>query len=284
MAEILKGKPVADAIKEELTSKIEDYKKKGVVAKVAILRVGERPDDLSYEKRVLKNCEAIGMESQVVTLPEDCTQDDYLKAMKSLNDDPFVHGILAFRPLPKQIDAAVAADSIAPEKDIDCMNPVTVSKLFFDDMSGNAPCTPEACIAVLKHYGYDLKGKNVVIVNRSMVLGRPLAMLFLHENATVTICHSRTVDLPSVTRNADIVVTGIGRARFFGPEYFSEKNTVVDVGINAKPEGDGICGDADFEKAEPIVSAITPVPGGIGTITSMILLRHVVEGMERMVR
>ena len=282
MAELLKGKPVADAIKEDLITKIAEYKEKGIVAKVAILRVGARPDDLSYETRVLKNCDAIGMESEVVALPEDCSEEEYLAAMKGLNDDPKVHGILAFRPLPKQIDASAAADAIAPEKDIDCMNPKTVSKLFFDDMSGNAPCTPEACIAILKHYGYDLKGKNVVIVNRSMVLGRPLAMLFLHEHSTVTVCHSRTKDLPSVTRNADIVVTGIGRARFFGPEYFSEKNTVIDVGINAKPEGDGICGDADFDKAEPVVAAITPVPGGVGTVTSMILLRHVVDGIGRM--
>ncbi len=282
MAVILKGKPVADAIKEDLIARIAAYKEKGIAPKVAILRVGARPDDLSYETRVLKNCAAIGMESAVVALPEDCSEEEYLAAMKSLNDDPKVHGILAFRPLPKQIDAAAAADAIAPEKDIDCMNPKTVSKLFFDDMSGNAPCTPEACIAILKHYGYDLKGKNVAIVNRSMVLGRPLAMLFLHEHSTVTVCHSRTKDLPSVTRNADIVVTGIGRARFFGPEYFSEKNTVIDVGINAKPEGDGICGDADFDKAEPVVSAITPVPGGVGTVTSMILLRHVVDGIERL--
>jgi len=282
MATILKGKPVADQIKADMMAKIEEYKEKGIQAKVAIVRVGARPDDLSYENRVLKNCAAIGMESQVVELPLDITQEDFMAELKKVNDDPKVHGILVFRPLPKQLDAAAISDALDPRKDIDSMNPVNVSKLFFDDMTGIAPCTPEACIAVLKHYGYDLKGKNVVIVNRSMVLGRPLAMLFLHEHATVTVCHSRTVDLPSVCRNADIVVTGIGRGKFFGPEYFSEKNVVVDVGIN--PDGDSICGDADFEKAEPIVSAITPVPGGIGTITSMILLQHVVKGMEMQVK
>jgi methylenetetrahydrofolate dehydrogenase (NADP+)/methenyltetrahydrofolate cyclohydrolase len=242
------------------------------------MRAGEEPDDIAYENRIIKNCDSLGIEVKTVVVNRDIDMDEFMDILSELNQDPKIHGILVFRPLPKQLDLDVISRAVKAVKDIDCMNPINIQKVFEGDTSGILPCTPEACIEILKYYGYDLTGKNVAIVNRSMVLGKPLSMLFLLENSTVTICHSKTKDLPKVTRNADIVVTGVGRAKFFGNEYFSEQSVVVDVGINY--EDGGLCGDVDFDSVSDKVSAITPVPGGVGTVTSMILLNNVIKAMK----
>lgn len=276
---LLKGKPVAEKIKENILQAVDDCKQNGKnLPKIAILRVGDRADDIAYEARVIKNCDELGMEAEVVNVDSNINIENFLKVLESLNEDEKIHGILVFRPLPKQLDMEKISRAIKPEKDIDCMSPINAEKIFTGDSTGIAPCTPEAVIEILKYYQYDLNGKNVAIVNRSMVLGRPLSMLFLSENATVTICHSKTENLPSVTSNADIVVTGVGRGKFFGPEYFSKDSIVIDVGINFE---DGImCGDVNFDLVSDQVAAITPVPGGVGTVTSMILLYHVIKAMN----
>lgn len=274
---ILKGKPVADQIKENIQQKVSQYEEQGICPKLAILRVGERPDDIAYESRVIKNCENVGIEAQVINVDHNTDMVNFMIALEKLNTDEKVHGILVFRPLPSQLDEDEICRRINPLKDVDCMNPVNTEKVFTGDQQGFAPCTPEAVIEILKYYEYDLTGKNVVIVNRSMVLGKPLAMLFLAENATVTICHSKTKNLAQTMKNADIVVTGIGKGNFFGAEYVSKEATIIDVGINFV-EGK-MCGDMNYQHVENVVAAITPVPGGVGIVTSMILLGHVIKGI-----
>lgn len=280
---LLKGKPVADQIRDNIQSVVETCRKNGSrLPKLAILRVGERADDIAYEEKVLKNCQAVGIASEVRALNNNVNMVDFMAVLEDLNQDPNIHGILIFRPLPSQLDAEAISHAIRPEKDIDCMNPINIQKVFLGDVSGMAPCTPEAVIEILKYYGYDLTGKHVVVVNRSLVLGKPLSMLFLAENSTVTICHSKTKDLPALTADADIVITGIGKAKAFDLNYFAEQSVVIDVGINF---GDGkLCGDVDFESVSEHVAAITPVPGGVGTVTSMILLSHVIKAMKKLKR
>ncbi len=278
MSVILYGKPVAEDIQADLTLRVAALKEKNIIPKLAILRAGERMDDTAYENKVLKLCMAVGIDFQVKVMADSTPQDLFEEQLVKLNNDPDIHGILVFRPLPKHIDEEKICSMIDPAKDIDCMNSENLKKVFIGDGSRIPPCTPEAVISILKHYNYQLTGKNVVIINRSLVLGKPLAMLFMEENSTVTICHSKTKDLPSITKNADIVVTGIGKGKFFTEEYFSENNTVVDVGINFV---DGsMCGDIDYTAVAEKVKAITPVPGGVGIVTSNILLRHLVEVAE----
>lgn len=279
MSEILKGAPVAAHIREMITEKIEECRLKGVNPKIAIVRVGSRGDDLAYEKRVLGNCEKVGLACEVFEYPVDITQEDFEKAIEKVNTAEEIDGILMFRPLPKHLDEDKICKMINPAKDIDCMNPQNLSNVFLGEKGGFAPCTSEAVVEILKYYKVPMAGANAVVVNRSMVLGKPLAMLLLAENATVTVCHSKTVNMPEITKNADIVVTGVGKAKFFGAEYFSEKNTVIDVGINF---ADGkMTGDVDFEAAENAAGKITPVPGGVGAVTSMILLKHAADSAWR---
>lgn len=279
MAQILYGKPVTEAIKEDVKKRNEKLKERGVIPKLAILRAGERPDDIAYEKRIIKLCETLDIAHDSIVVDREISHDDFIDQVKKLSDDDDIHGYLIFRPLPSHIDEDDLEKCINVEKDLDRMHPDNLKALITDMADGNAPATPEAVIEVLKFYGYDLDGANVVIINRSLVLGRPLSMLFLGMNSTVTICHSHTKDLPAIARGADILVTGIGRAEYFGSEYFSEGQVIVDVGINFK---DGkMTGDVDFEAASGIVKAITPVPGGIGPITSVLLLRHLIEAAEK---
>jgi methylenetetrahydrofolate dehydrogenase (NADP+)/methenyltetrahydrofolate cyclohydrolase len=276
---LLKGKPVADQLKKEIIAVVDQHKKEGKnPPKMAILRVGERSDDIAYEARVLKNCKEVGIEAETIAVDHNINTVKLLGILHELNNNPEIHGILIFRPFPGQLDGEEISNAIDPLKDIDCMNPINIQKVFQGDKRGIAPCTPEAVVEILKYYGYDLQGKKIVIVNRSMVLGKPLAMLLLSENATVTICHSKTKNLEEITTGADIVVLGIGKGKFFGPEYFSKDSLVIDVGINFVDEK--MCGDVDFERVAQGVSAITPVPGGVGTVTSTILLKHVIQAME----
>ena len=268
----LRGKAVADALKEKM-KKFLDQVDELNRPKLAIVRVGERPDDLAYERMVLKNCGVIGLPVQVEAMSEAVATEELIATIQKLNDDVTVQGILMFRPPPKHIDEQSVIEAVAVEKDVDCMNPKNLQLRMVSDESAIAPCTPEAVMRILEHYGYELEGKNVAIVNRSTVIGRPLAIMMMEKNATVTICHSRTKNLAEVTSKADIVVTGVGRARFFGPEYFNENSVVIDIGINFDEKGS--CGDVDYEAVAPKVAAITPVPGGVGTVTSSVLLSHV---------
>lgn len=268
----LRGKAVADALKEKMKTFLDQVDELNR-PKLAIVRVGERPDDLAYERMVLKNCGAIGLPVQVEAMGEAVATEELIATIQKLNDDVTVQGILMFRPLPKHIDEQSVIEAVAVEKDVDCMNPKNLQLRMVSDESAIAPCTPEAVMRILEHYGYELEGKNVAIVNRSTVIGRPLAIMMMEKNATVTICHSRTKNLAEVTSKADIVVTGVGRARFFGPEYFNENSVVIDIGINFDEKGS--CGDVDYEAVAPKVAAITPVPGGVGTVTSSVLLSHV---------
>ena len=281
MGEIIKGKPVGDALSEVLKGECEALVKDGIQPKLAILRVGAKPNDLSYEKGALKKCETIGITAEVTELPEETTQEQYIEALEKLNKDSSVHGILTFRPLPKGIDEEVIKNVIDPEKDVDCFSPMNTAKLMEGDKTGFPPCTPTAVVEILKHYNVPLKGANVVVLGRSMVVGKPVSMLLLGENATVTICHSKTQDLQKVCADADVLVAGVGRARMVTADYVKEGAVVIDVGINAKPEGGGICGDVDTDDVVGKASMVTPVPAGVGSVTTSILAKHVIKACKQ---
>ena len=278
--QIIQGTPVADEISENLIKEVNELSKEGIIPKLSILRVGEKANDLAYERGALKKCETIGIETEVTVLDEGVTQEQYLEALQKLNDDQKVNGILTFRPLPKGIDEEVIKHVIAPEKDVDCFNPLNTAKVMEGDKTGFPPCTPTAVVEILKHYNVDLNGANVAVLGRSMVVGKPVSMLLLGENATVNICHSRTKNLAEVTSKADILVAAVGRARMVTPEYIKEGAVVIDVGINAKPEGGGICGDVDTDSVVEKASMITPVPAGVGSVTTSVLAKHVIKACK----
>jgi methylenetetrahydrofolate dehydrogenase (NADP+) / methenyltetrahydrofolate cyclohydrolase len=276
MGEIIKGKPVADAISGELTKKIEMLKTKSITPKLAIVRVGADSSDLAYERGALKRCEAIGMLAEVKELPVDISQDDFIAELKKINEDKSVNGILIFRPFPKQLDEKVLKYVIAPEKDVDCFSPVNVAKVMENDVTGFAPCTPAAVMEILKYYKVPMSGKKAVVVGRSMVVGKPVSMLLLNENATVTICHSKTENMPGVCSEADILVVGIGRAKMINSSYIKEGAVVIDVGINVDEKGN-MCGDVDTEDCLAKASIITPVPAGVGSVTTSILAKQTIK-------
>ncbi|AUM98639.1 bifunctional 5,10-methylene-tetrahydrofolate dehydrogenase/5,10-methylene-tetrahydrofolate cyclohydrolase [Clostridium botulinum] len=280
MTKILYGNEVALKIKEDLNLRIDKLKEKNIIPKLAILRMGNKPDDIAYERSIIKSCEKLNIETKVEKLNEDILEEDFLKLMESLNNEKGIHGILVFRPYPKHLNENIINSSIALNKDVDCMHPLNLERIFEGDLNGFMPCTPEAVIEILKYYDIDLKGKNIVIINRSMVVGKPLSMMVLSHNATVTICHSKTIDLPSITKKADIVVTAIGKAKLVKEEYFNEDSIVIDVSINVDENGK-LCGDVDFENVKEKVEAITPVPKGVGSVTTTLLLKHIVDAAER---
>lgn len=277
---ILDCKEAAKSIKAELSQTVLTLADNGKRPKLGIIRVGERPEDLSYEKGIKKNCDAMGVSCEVMAFPEDISNDSFMEKLEHANRDQSIHGILMFRPLPKHIDEDMARNMINPAKDIDCMNPYNLAKVFEGDSSGFEPCTPAAVMEIIKYFGIKLQGENVAVIGRSMVVGKPLSMMLLKENATVTICHSRTKDIKSIVSRADIVVAALGKARAIGADYIKPGAIVIDVGVNGAPEG-GICGDVDFEKVKDIASQITPVPGGVGAVTTLVLLKHVVEAAQR---
>lgn len=274
MAKLLVGKPVADSIKEEILKDVEMLKGKGIAPTVAIVRIGERPDDIFYENTIVKRCSSFGIQVKLYSLEKDITMDKVVDLLMNINIDKAIHGILIFRPFPKHINDDIISSLIDPKKDIDCMNPINLEKVFEGKNHGLVPCTPKAVMEILKFYGYNLSGKNVVVINRSMVVGKPLSMMLLDENATVTICHSRTKNISELTAKADVVITAVGRAKMLDRSYFTEASIVIDVSINE--ENSKIYGDVDFEAVEDLVSAITPVPGGVGSVTTNILLRQVI--------
>lgn len=279
MGELIKGKPVADKISEDVKLEVEELKKNGVCPKLQIIRVGEREDDISYERGALKRMSTCGILTEVKILPANISQEDFIKEVKSSNEDKSVHGILIFRPLPKQLDENVIKYIIDPNKDIDCFNPVNVAKITEGDKTGFAPCTPSAVMEMLKFYNVDLTGKNVVVLGRSMVVGKPQALLLLQENATVTICHSKTKDIAQIASSADIVVAAIGKAKMVGKEFIKNGAIVIDVGINVDENGN-LCGDVNTDECLDVASLITPVPAGVGSVTTSVLAKHVVKACK----
>lgn len=277
--QIIKGKPVADKISENLIKEVSELVKEGINPKLTIVRVGARGDDLAYERGALKRCETIGIQTEVLELKEDITEEEYINELTKLNNDKNVHGILCFRPLPKQLNEEEIKYVISPEKDVDSFSPINTAKVMEGDTTGFPPCTPTAVVEILKHYDVNLNGAKVAVLGRSMVVGKPAAMLLLNENATVTICHSRTKDLKEVTSEADVLVAAVGRAKMVKADFVKQGAVVIDVGINVDEEGK-LCGDVDTNAVVEKASMITPVPAGVGSVTTSILAKHVVKACK----
>ena len=276
MGVLMKGIDVANVMKEKLICEAEMLKEDGISPCLAIVRVGERPDDLSYERGARKRMAMVGIDCKVTELPGDIGQEEFEEMFQKVNDDPKVHGVLLLRPLPVQLDEEPVKRMIHPEKDVDCMSPVNAAKIFAGDKTGYGPCTAEAVMEMLKFYGVGLKGRNVTVVGRSMVVGKPLSMMLLNEHATVTVCHTRTVNLPQVCRNADILIAAAGKAKMITADMVGDGAVVADVGINVDEDGN-LCGDVDFAAAEEKASYISPVPRGVGSITTSVLAGHVLR-------
>lgn len=281
MAEILKGAPVTEALNARMIADVAALKEKGIVPTLAILRVGERPDDVSYERGAVKRCALVDVEVKNVVLPADVDQSSLMAALDDLNCDDKVHGILVFRPLPKHLDGEAVRAAMKPEKDIDGITDGSLAGVFTNTSVGFAPCTAQAAMEILDFYGIDCQGKQAAVIGRSLVVGRPAAMMLMHKNATVTVCHTRTVDMPAVTKQAEILIVAAGKMESIGAEYLAPGQTVIDVGIGWNDSKGKLCGDVKFEEAQSIVSAITPVPGGVGTVTTSVLVSHVVEAAKR---
>lgn len=280
MAKRLLGKEVTAALNEKIKANVAALQEKGITPTLGIVRVGEREDDLSYERGAVKRCETLGVACEKFLLPADVSQERLMEVIDQVNADDRIHGVLIFRPLPKHLDEAAVIRALAPEKDVDGITDGSMVGVFAGTDQGFPPCTPQACMEILDHYGIDCTGKKSVVVGRSLVVGKPAAMMLLKKNATVTVCHTRTVDMPSVVKEADIVIVAAGRAGVVTADYVSPGQIVIDVGINVNEEGK-LCGDVAFDQVESIVDAITPVPGGVGSVTTSVLVGHVVEAAMR---
>ena len=280
MAKLLLGKEVTAAMNEKLQARVAALKEKGVSPKLAIVRCGENPSDLSYEKGATARAELIGVEVQKFVLPEDVTKEALIAQIEAINADDSIHGCLMFRPLPKHLDDEDARRALDPRKDMDGITDGSLAAVYAGTDGGYPPCTAAACVALLKHYNVPIKGKRVVVIGRSLVIGKPVSLLLLAEHATVTICHSRSENLPAICREADILVVAAGKAGMVGAESVRAGQIVLDVGIHVGADGN-LCGDTRFAEVEPIVEAITPVPGGVGAVTTAILASHVIEAARR---
>ena len=280
MAAILKGAPVVAAMNEANAARCAALSEKGIIPTLAVVRVGAREDDLSYERGVMTRCGKVGVTVRQFLLPADASQDELLDVIQKINADATIHGCLLFRPLPKQFDDRTIRAALDPKKDIDGITDGSLAGVFTNTAIGYPPCTAQACLEILKYYQIPLSGKRAVVVGRSLVVGKPAAMMLDRENATVTMCNSRTQDLPALCREADVVVVAMGRMGAIGGDALREGQVVVDVGIHVNEEGK-LCGDVRFSEAEPLVDAITPVPGGVGTVTTSVLVGHVVDAAEK---
>ena len=289
MAKKLLGKEVNEALVAALQTRTAALQAKGVVPTLGIIRLGENPSDLSYEKGATKRAEEVGVAVKNYILPEDASKEDVLKVIDEVNADDSVHGVLMFRPLPKHLkaDQDEICNRLAPCKDVDSMTHMSNAGVFEGQDLGYAPCTPAACMEILDHYGIDCKGKNAVVIGRSLVVGKPAAMMLMGKNATVTVCHTRTVNTAEICKNADIIVTAAGVLNSLTKDFVKEGQIVIDVSMNWNPEKittkgkGGMSGDCVFDEVEPIVEAITPVPGGVGAVTTTVLMKHVVEAAEK---
>lgn len=280
MADLLKALPAVKEMMAGLKSRSQSLALGGIQPALGILRVGERPDDLSYEKGAVKRCEQAGVQVRRVVLPEDASQEEVLEEIKKMNQDKGIHGVLIFRPLPPQIDDNAVCRALAPEKDVDGITSQSMAGIFSGSRVGFPPCTPQGCLELLRHYGISLEGKRAVVLGRSLVVGKPLSMLLLGENATVTVCHSRTEGLAELCRSGDILIAAVGRREMVTADFVRPGQVIIDVGIHVREDG-SLCGDVDFEAVKDIVTAISPVPGGAGTMTAAVLAKHTIEAAER---
>ena len=280
MAEHWKGAPVAQALTERLAARADQLKVQGIVPTLAIVRVGERPEDLSYERGALKRCEKVGIRVRQFALPKESSHGDLLAVIRQINGDREIHGCLLFRPLPPQMDEEAICAALDPAKDVDGITAGSLASVFAGSGAGYPPCTAQACMEILNYYGCDLTGKRAVVVGRSLVVGKPLAMLLLGQNATVTLCHTRTADLAAECRRAEVLIAAAGRANMIGRDHLSPGQLVLDVGINVDEEGN-LVGDVDFAATDAIVGAVTPVPGGVGAVTTSVLAAHVLQAAEQ---
>ena len=289
MAKRLLGKEVNEALVASLQARTAALREKGVVPTLGIIRLGENPSDLSYEKGATKRAEEVGVTVKNYILPETATKEEVLAVIDEVNADASVHGVLMFRPLPKHLkaDQDEICNRLAPCKDVDSMTHMSNAGVFEGQSLGYAPCTPAACMEILDHYGIDCKGKNAVVIGRSLVVGKPAAMMLMAKNATVTICHTKTVNTAEICKNADIIVSAAGVLNSLTADFVRPGQVVIDVSMNWNPEKitakgkGGMSGDCVFEEVEPIVEAITPVPGGVGAVTTSVLMKHVVEAAEK---
>ena len=289
MAKRLLGKEVNEALVAALQARAAALKEKGVIPTLAILRLGENPSDLSYEKGATKRAEEIGVAIKNFILPESASKEEVLATIDEINADASIHGCLMFRPLPKHLkgDQDEICNRLDPKKDVDSMTHMSNAGVFEGQDLGYAPCTPAACMEILDHYGIDCKGKNAVVIGRSLVVGKPAAMMLMAKNATITVCHTRTVNTAEICRNADIIVTAAGVLNSLTKDFVRPGQIVIDVSMNWNPEKitskgkGGMSGDCVFDEVEPIVEAITPVPGGVGAVTTSVLMKHVVEAAEK---
>ena len=277
-AKLLTGKEVAQKMDMDIQKDVQELKAKGINPALRIMIVGEASDSVFYANSAKKMAEKNGILCEIEQLSGSLSQDEFVNMLKQRNADKNIHGIIVMRPFPKQISEDVVKYVLSPEKDIDCFNPVNAGKIMAGDMTGFPPATPQAVMEMLRFYEIPMSGKDAVVIGRSMVVGKPMSMLLLGENATVTVCHSKTKDLAGVCKRADIVVAAIGRAKMITADYIKPGATVMDVGIN--PEGDKFVGDVNTDAVKEIASAITPVPGGVGTVTTRVLLKHVVKAAK----
>jgi methylenetetrahydrofolate dehydrogenase (NADP+)/methenyltetrahydrofolate cyclohydrolase len=288
MAELLKGAPVVEALNEKLTRQLAGGKARGVVPTRALVRGGERPDETAYERGAIKRCGKAGVQVLPVTLPGDSDELTVITTLQDLNRDEQIHGVLLFRPLPKYMNDDRVRNTLAPEKDIDGITDASLAGVFTGNDAGTsseaspgyAPCTAQACMEILDHYGIDPRGKRAVVIGRSLVVGKPAAMMLIGRHATVTVCHTRTVNMPALCREAELLIVSAGRAEIVDKAYLSPGQIVIDVGINVSEDG-AISGDVNFAEAGEIVKAVTPVPGGVGTVTTSVLVKHVVDAAEK---
>lgn len=282
MAELLKGKAVADALTEKNIETAERLRAAGVEPVLAIVRIGENPSDMSYERGAMKRAEKTGVTVKQFIYDEAIGEDDFLKEIEKINGDDSIHGVLIFRPLPKHISDDKVRNLLVPEKDVDGITDGSLAGIFTGTHKGFAPCTARACMEIAAHYGIDFTGKKVAVLGRSLVIGKPVAMMAMEQNATVTTCHSRTGadNMKKICSESDIVIAAMGRAKMIDGSYFGEGQVVLDVGINVDEEGN-LCGDVNFEEAEPVAGAITPVPGGVGAVTTAVLMLQTLEAAER---
>ena len=291
MAKLLLGKEVTDALNANLQERTAALKAKGVEPTLAIVRCGENPSDLSYERGATKRAELVGVKIVNFVLPETATKEELLATIDKINADDAIHGVLMFRPLPKHLkaDQMEICNRLDPKKDVDCMTHMSNAGVFEGlNNLGYAPCTPAACMEILDFYGIDCKGKSAAVIGRSLVVGKPAAMMLMGKNATVTTCHTKTVNTAEICRNADIIVSAAGVLNSLTKDYVRPGQIVIDVSINwdenkvnSKGGKGAIAGDAKFDEVEPIVEAITPVPGGVGSVTTSVLMKHVVEAAEK---
>lgn len=279
--EELRGKAVADNLHVEIAKQTEKLKAKGITPKLAVVRVGAREDDLAYERGILKKFANNNVDVIVKELPLDVDQETLDKEVKTLNEDPSVNGILMFRPLPKHLTDENIKSFIDPGKDVDVMGYGNMAGLFAGDKDAYAPCTAQAVMEILNFYGIETKGKNVTVIGRSLVIGKPVTLLLIGANATVTVCHTKTRDIKEECRRADIIVAAAGVAKMVTKDYVRPGQVIIDVGMNVDENGK-LCGDVDFDEVSQIVDKITPVPGGVGAVTTSVLMKYTVNNAVKM--